>query len=129
MALSYIIIILVAHFIADFLFQNKWIATNKSSNNFHLFVHITTYGFILSTIMYICIEWLNFVSALQFGIISAILHFAVDYFTSKITSWQYKNGYTGSNSIPNIGVFSTIGIDQLIHHIMLFVIFKYMFLS
>lgn len=126
MELSHIIVILIGHFVADFLFQNSWMAKNKSQNNFPLFVHGLTYGLVLTLIVYSFIPTISFTTAIEFGVVSAILHFVVDYFTSKITSWQYKKGYMGSNAIPNIGFFSTIGFDQLIHNIMLFVVFTCM---
>jgi len=44
-----------------------------------------------------------------------VAHTITDYFTSKITSRLYAQGKFGS-TIPNLGFFSMIGFDQVLHY-------------
>lgn len=123
-------IILAAHFIADFLFQNNWMASGKSNNLLKLGTHIVTYTFVLffGTFFLILVNHSVTLKLLaEFAIISGILHFSIDFFTSKVTSWQRKNNMMGSDSLPNFGFFSTIGFDQLLHSICLFWIYSLLF--
>lgn len=112
-----IIIILFAHFLADFLFQNSWMAKNKSSNNFPLSAHILVYSGILLIPSFFIFD--NPVNAWYFTIINAFLHYCVDYWTSKLSSYCYKNNYMGTNYLPNISFWTVIGFDQFLHSSML----------
>lgn len=123
-------ILLFAHYVADFLFQTNWMARGKSSSLIKLGTHILTYTFVLflCSFFFVLIRTEITLSNLAaFAIISGILHFSVDFFTSKITSWQYKNNMMGSDTVPNFGFFSTIGADQLIHSLCLIGLYIHMF--
>ena len=115
--LAIIIYILFIHFIADFLFQNSWMAKNKSSNNFPLFVHVLLYSFILLIPSFFIFKSPEL--AWYFAIINGILHYCVDYITSKLSSYMYKTNQMGTNFLPNISFWSVIGFDQFLHSIML----------
>ena len=115
--LTIIIYILFIHFIADFLFQNSWMAKNKSSNNFPLFVHVLLYSFILLIPSFFIFKSPEL--AWYFAIINGILHYCVDYITSKLSSYMYKTNQMGTNYLPNISFWSVIGFDQFLHSIML----------
>lgn len=115
--LTIIISILFIHFIADFLFQNSWMAKNKSSNNFPLFVHIVVYSFILLIPSFFIFKSPEL--AWYFAITNGILHYGVDYITSKLSSYMYKTNQMGTNFIPNISFWSVIGFDQFLHSFML----------
>lgn len=115
--LTIIIYILFIHFIADFLFQNSWMAKNKSSNNFPLFVHVLLYSFILLIPSFFIFKSPEL--AWYFAIINGILHYCVDYITSKLSSYMYKTNQMGTNFLPNISFWSVIGFDQFLHSIML----------
>lgn len=123
-------ILLFAHYIADFLFQTNWMAKGKSSSLLKLSVHIGTYTLVL----FVCCFFLVLIRPeitmsmiAAFAIISGLFHFAVDFFTSKITSYQHKNNMMGSDTVPNFGFFSTIGADQLLHSLCLIGLYIYMF--
>lgn len=125
-------ILLFAHYIADFLFQTNWMAKGKSSSLLKLSVHIGTYTLVL----FVCCFFLVLIRPeitmsmiAAFAIISGLFHFAVDFFTSKITSYQHKNNMMGSDTVPNFGFFSTIGADQLLHSLCLIGLYIYMFSS
>ncbi len=117
-----ITIILLAHFVADFLFQNNWMSRGKSNNILKLSVHIMMYTiilFLICTGLVFTNDEFTIKAAAEFAVISGLLHFAVDFFTSKITSYQHKNNMMGSDDFPNLGFFTTIGFDQFLHTIML----------
>lgn len=99
--LKTIIIILVLHFIADFVLQTNWMAVNKSKNNLALFVHVAVYSAVFCFV------------GLIYAVINGILHFIVDFITSRITSKLWKE--------QNYRLFFTvIGLDQTLHFVCLF---------
>lgn len=107
-----LILLLFFHFVADFLFQNDWMALNKSKNNIPLATHV----FVYSLIMVIPALFIfDAVIALQFACFNGILHYSVDYLTSRASSWMRVNGKMGSNKIPNISFWGVIGFDQFLH--------------
>lgn len=101
MELKVIILIIILHFISDFLLQINWMSKNKSSSVLALFVHCFVYSILFL-----------FVGVI-YAIINGILHFIIDYFSSKLTSkYWYEEKYRL--------FFIVIGIDQTLHFICLF---------
>ena len=96
-----IILIVWLHFIGDFVFQTSWMANNKSDNLLALGSHSILYMLPL-----FFISW-------QFAILNGVLHFGVDYGTSKLTSYFWEEEKTRL-------FFGTIGADQAIHFTILF---------
>ena len=96
-----ILLILILHFIGDFLFQSNYMATNKSKDSKALSFHIFAYMIPLGIIGF----W--------YAIINGILHFIIDYLTSRITSKLWKEQKIH-------WFFVTIGFDQTLHFICLF---------
>jgi anaerobic C4-dicarboxylate transporter len=98
--------LLALHWIADFVLQTHWQATNKSKNNEALAAHVGSYSLALligsALIFGQSAAWLYFVA------INAVLHFATDYFTSRASSRLYAK-----QDWHNF--FVVIGFDQLIH--------------
>lgn len=91
-----IIIVFWLHFIADFFLQTQYMSMNKSKDSWVLGSHCLLYSFPL---MFFGVEY---------GIINGILHFPVDFITSRITSKLYqKKEYHW--------FFVIIGLDQAIH--------------
>lgn len=95
------IAIVWTHFIADFLLQTKQMAELKSSSNvmlgFHAFVYACPF------------IWVG----IQYAIINGVLHFIVDWITSRQTSrlWLERKVRL---------FFIVIGFDQAIHLTCLF---------
>lgn len=113
-------IILIFHFIADFILQDEDWAVNKSIDDDALLKHTITY----SIVWYIpMIFMLGIWKSALFVTITFILHTLTDYITSRIVSKKFQNKEYGS-SIPNFGAFTIIGFDQLIHYITLVYTFK-----
>ncbi len=104
-----IIWFLFLHWIADFVLQTDDIAKLKSKNNFALGFHCIAYAsvFIVGT--------LNF----NYGLLLGLIHFPADYVTSRLNSRLYKAG-------KNHKFFVSIGFDQLIHFITIFLLAKWL---
>lgn len=102
MKIELIALILLTHFIADFIVQTDWMAQNKSKSLWPLIVHVLTYSF--------CFAW---TLSWQFILINALAHFSTDWGSSRLGSyfWQReKRRY----------FFMTLGLDQLLHYLVLF---------
>jgi hypothetical protein len=103
-----ILIILLIHWISDFVLQTQEMSSNKYKNNGWLFYHVSVYS--LSSLILWAIFLLDF-SIINFCIFYTITfatHFLTDYITSRITSKLYKE-----KDYHNF--FVVIGIDQFIH--------------
>jgi hypothetical protein len=71
------ILIIWIHFISDFILQANFLAINKSKNNQILLLHCGIYS----------IPFLIF--GLDYALLAGILHFIVDFVTSRITTYFY----------------------------------------
>lgn len=116
-----IIVILFAHWVADFVMQNDWMAKGKSKSNIPLLVHGATYTTVITVILSVMAYYLHYspVDIIWFGIINGVLHTATDYVTSRLSSAAISADRLGGK-IPNLGFFTIIGLDQMLHFIMLF---------
>ncbi len=100
------IAIIWVHFLSDFILQSNKIAINKGKNIKYLIIHCIIYS-----IPFFIFGW-------KFAIINGILHFIIDYVTSKITThlWLINQRHW---------FFVTIGFDQALHLTFLFLSMKY----
>ena len=117
------ILIIVMHYIADFIMQDEKWALGKSKNLTPLLKHTTTYS-----ILWFLPVWGvsgDLLNSFAFVGITFIAHTLTDYFTSRVVSKMFERGYYGS-PIPNLGAFSIIGFDQVLHYLQL--IFTWYFL-
>lgn len=95
-------LLLIAHFIGDFLLQTDEQAKGKSSSNITLFQHILTYILPLTMIgFFIPISF-------AFLLVNFVAHFCTDYVTSRMTKKLWSEGKVH-------WFFVVIGADQLIH--------------
>jgi peptidoglycan biosynthesis protein MviN/MurJ (putative lipid II flippase) len=99
--LKTIIIILIIHFIADFVLQSSWMAQNKSKSNIALLTHVFVY-----MIPFLIIGF-------WYAVLNSVLHFIIDYNTSRLTSKLWSKGEVHY-------FFVVIGLDQTLHFICLF---------
>lgn len=127
--IGFILYILTAHFVSDFIMQTDEMAKGKSTSIYWLNRHILSYG---STLAYFLIFnnivlLLNgvydpnvYVLGLTYVIINMGLHWVTDYFTSKQTSrlWAEQKVHD---------FFVMIGLDQLIHATCLIITFYLLF--
>ncbi|RTK99468.1 MAG: DUF3307 domain-containing protein [Proteobacteria bacterium] len=97
--------LIITHFIADFVLQNDWMAHGKSKRFAPLFIHCLIYSscFLL---------W-----GLKFAVFTGILHFIVDFVTSRINIqlWNLQSKHW---------FFVSIGLDQLVHYVCLAAVFN-----
>lgn len=110
------ILIIVTHWIADFILQaEKW-ALGKSKSWVPLLKHTATYS-----IVWLIPVWImsgDLIKSLIFVDITFIFHTITDYFTSRVVSNKFQKEEYGS-PIPNFGAFTIIGFDQVLHYIQL----------
>lgn len=113
--------LLALHFLGDFILQSDWMALNKSKAWDVLFIHCAVYSACF-------FAWGPHFMALTF-----VLHFAVDFCTSRLTSklwfmeiaqidWPGETRrmlYQPKTPNPRHWFFVMIGLDQLIHYTML----------
>jgi len=109
MLINFILKIVWIHFVADFALQTTYMARNKSKSNKALGLHCLVYS-----IPFIIIDW-------KYAILAGLMHFPVDYITSRITSKLWEKG--------NVRLFFiVIGFDQAIHMTALLFAFKWLVL-
>ena len=110
--------LLVTHWIADFVLQTHWQASNKSKNNIALGRHVIVYTAVLGAVSAVLFDvglpWVMFVVG------NGVLHFATDYGTSRWSSRLYAK-----QDWHNF--FVVIGFDQLIHQTTLAVTMWFLF--
>lgn len=126
-----VLAIITIHWIADFVLQDEEWATNKSKSFKALVKHTAMYSFIWYLAFFVIAVYGNHLGGPKlkelgwspwmglFPVITFVFHTLTDYVTSKIVSRQFANKEYGS-SIPNIGVFTVIGFDQVLHYLQLF---------
>lgn len=130
-------ILIVIHYIADFMAQTEEMATGKSKSFIILLKHTGKYTLVFYVCFALWCAYQNHIGGMKpedigwdlriflFFPITFVFHTAIDYVTSRITSRKFekKEYYTG---IPNMGAFSIIGLDQVIHYATLFLTYHYL---
>lgn len=136
-----VFVLVVAHFIADFLCQTDWMALNKSKNWWALTSHVGAYMAVLIGSTSIWLIWMIGVrapmpmGAMAFWGVNAAAHFVQDAITSR---WTTKLWFVDLSPRPPGGVtfgaypyfaairetrhnfFVVIGLDQCLHYMVLF---------
>jgi hypothetical protein len=102
--------LLVTHYISDFLLQDDWMATQKSEDVQILCLHAFIYSGLFCTLA-ACV-WRVLIPGFLYGGLNGLLHLAVDYHTSR---WNKRLWQAGERH----WFFCMIGLDQLLHIIML----------
>ena len=99
-----IAVLMVFHFLGDFIFQTNRMALNKSTDNTVLTEHVFWYSILFAFVDF------------RFAIVNAVLHLGIDYYSSRIGKkyWENENRRM---------FFITVGADQLLH--MLCLIYTY----
>jgi hypothetical protein len=128
-------LIILIHYIADFIFQDSEWAENKNKSFSALISHTLMYSVVwIFGAMFIfnspcdysafgqCVDTIK---AFRFVGITFVFHTITDYFTSKIVSKKFSKGEYGG-PIPNFGAFSIIGLDQVLHYAQLFLTYQFL---
>lgn len=118
-ALTVAVLLLLIHFVGDFLFQSTDMAINKATSLKWLSIHISAYTF---TLFIGAIVLFGIDVAIIYALINGGIHFVTDFFTSKMNASLYaredkKWYYTG------------IGFDQFIHGASLLLTYDYLVYS
>lgn len=102
------VILLIVHWVADFVLQTHWQASNKSKRLDALARHVAIYTATLAVSSIILFGAMG----AAFALVNGVLHFGTDYFTSRWSSrlWAKQDWHN---------FFVVIGFDQLIHQITL----------
>jgi len=115
--LTQIFTLIIVHWFADFVMQDEKWANGKSSNIKDLLKHTTVYSLCwIIPIYFLLGDWFN---TILFVLITWKFHTTTDFFTSKIVKKKFENKHYGSK-IPNLGAFSSIAFDQVLHYVQLF---------
>jgi len=114
------LIIIWAHFIGDFVFQNDRMAINKSKSNSWLAIHCLVYTYILMLFCNIPLGIPGTWTLTYWALINGAVHFAIDYCTSRGTSYLWQKN-------ERHWFFTLIGFDQALHMTVLFITYKLMF--
>ena len=104
-----VVFLMLLHFCADFLMQTDSMALNKSTHNGWLGLHCLVYS-VPFALFY----------GVWFALVNMVIHFGVDFFTSRATTaaWKAKRRQA---------FFIIIGADQLIHITTLILTFLYFY--
>jgi len=97
------------HWVSDFVLQSNDMATKKSYSVEWLSIHVCVY-----MLPFFWFGW-------QFALINAAVHWIVDFFTSKSTSYYWQR-----NEMH--WFFTVVGFDQLLHMVTLFGTYHLLFM-
>lgn len=122
---NFILLMVVLHFVSDFVLQTHWQAINKNRYWDALLMHTFMYSICvtigLSAYIMLNYGFQNIAQQLTtFFAITLISHTVIDYISSReakkfFDRSDYHNG------------FVVIGLDQMIHYLQLFLTVKYLF--
>jgi len=110
-----ILLIIWAHFVADFMLQNDKMAQNKSTSNIWLTNHIMVYSAAMLGIMAPFVYFMDAANShiqllwlLVWVVINGALHWITDWCSSRATSYLWQKG-------DRHNFFVVVGADQAIH--------------
>jgi len=115
--LLFILYVLFAHFIADFVLQSHDMAVNKSKDFWWLLAHVSVYTTVMG--VFSTLLFSNFIAWWLFTVVTGILHLSVDFVTSRINARLWEKG-----QVHNF--FVGVGADQFIHYACLFGLLNYL---
>jgi len=117
-----LLIIIFIHFVADFMCQTDKMAQNKSKSNYWLSMHVIVYTAVTMVSWIILFAFSMIYVPITAFILIFAMHWITDYTTSRISSKLYQKG-----DIHNF--FVIVGLDQVLHYIQLFLVYKYLVLN
>ena len=112
-SLNTVMLVIVAHFVCDFILQSDKMAVNKSTSWFWLTMHVKVYSVGMMLFSVLIFGYHNLMMAWGWVWANAALHWATDACTSRVTSYLWKKE-------QRHWFFVMIGFDQVIHYACLF---------
>lgn len=108
--------LLLVHYIADFFVQTDKQAKNKSISNFALTKHVFNYTlcFIPVILIFNYKDFSNLVLSLN---LIFVTHYLTDWVTSRLSKFFFENKNYRAG-------FQVVGLDQILHYLSLYLIFK-----
>jgi len=105
-----IILVLISHYIGDFVFQTEWMAKNKGESMAAMSAHVVCYGATLTVFASLISLNPNFI--ISYIVLNTVLHLLIDCVSSSFTPelWEKKD-YRN--------FFLVLGVDQLVHQLAL----------
>jgi len=119
-----LIVIFILHFIGDFIFQPYWMKIKKSRQSSIMLMHILLYTSVLTVGLSI---FYSNTLAISYALLNGVIHFLVDYASSRIISNSSRELIVREGSEPlyeRVDMHVPIlflGVDQLLHHVSLIV--------
>jgi hypothetical protein len=120
MKIEIILLLLLIHWVADFVMQTDKQAQGKANNFTDLVSHTLNYSLILWVGVMVLSKF-DVWNCFYFFIITFIAHTFTDFFTSKINKSYWKRGKSHQ-------FFVSVNFDQWLHYVQLFVTYKLLFL-
>lgn len=118
MSYSEIMYLLVAHFIADYVFQSTYTGMNKSKIFTVMVKHIFIYTSVLAVLCLPLFLFVPYGTFFTFIVCNAVMHMITDAITSRLSTKYYEQGRI-------YAFWKVIGIDQLAHYAVLFYTYVY----
>jgi len=112
---SFVLSILLMHWLFDFVCQTDSMSINKSSSWKWLSAHVAVYSIGLFIVGF---NFFSVPSAIVWALFNAFLHFCVDDNTSKLSAYLWKTD-------KRHWFFVAVGLDQLIHYFCLLTTYYY----
>jgi len=125
MEIAVIVIVIIGHWLADYIFQTNESIVDKGKDFVNVIHHVSQYTTVMTALMVILIAFgvittQSWFFIINFWIFTFAFHLLVDYFSSKLTlrikTEEFKFGY-----------FSIISTDQMVHIVSLFLTISYLF--
>ena len=118
--LGLILFLLFIHWFCDFVLQTHKMAVNKSSSFKWLVLHTLVYSSVFF-LMLLCSHKSKIYDVFIFSLITFFFHTITDFITSKVNKYFWEQGDTHN-------FFVSVGFDQLLHYIQIFVTYQIIFL-
>lgn len=120
-----LLIILLVHWIADFILQTDAQAKAKSKSNVALLEHVSVYSmtwFIVGIFIGVSTtaigSYIPAANVLYFTAITFCSHLVTDYYTSRLNSKLWSKG-------DSHNFFVSVGFDQVLHYVQLILCYQY----
>lgn len=111
--LTFVIFILFAHYLGDYIIQTRKQADNKHHDLLQLFYHVGSYSLVIFGMLMLGNVFnfagtLDVMDVLRYTVLNFGLHFVTDFFTSKKVKQLWGDGRAHAT-------FAVMGLDQFIH--------------